>query len=275
MTQVNLNGEDASLSARQRRRLQDRKEWEAFWQIRLHSAQGTIWPMVVYKVHRLFDAPITWFREKIVDPLHDKNAIPYYHRRFNRVPEIDECGVLDQACYYEANEQYRLDKLVDYYILQILSQRVERCSIFNSMALYKCADIIEDFEQAELNNFIKYGELGSEADVRSAYMKQKHRLIWERRHPEIMAERERSYQEYLEKKRSGDFDMSFWKKGLVFQDRKNFEARGNSMMDHVISKPLHETDKPLSSNWEYFKKVQEDPEFDKEQGKKSKIPFFP
>lgn len=41
-----------------------------------------------------------------------------------------------------------------------------------------------------MNFFIKYGELGSEADVRDAYMKQKHRMIWERRHPEIMAERE-------------------------------------------------------------------------------------
>lgn len=40
-------------------------------------------------------------------------------------------------------------------------------------------------EENELNFFIKYGELGSEADVRDAYMKQKHRMIWERRNPEV------------------------------------------------------------------------------------------
>lgn len=105
-------------------------------------------------------------------------------------------------------------------------------------------------------------------------MKQKHRQIWERRHPEIMAEREAKYQEYLEKKREGEFDMSFWKKGLIFQDRKNYESRGSSMMDYNLSKPLHEGDKPLSINWEYYKRLKEDPEFDKQQGKQSRIPFF-
>lgn len=40
-------------------------------------------------------------------------------------------------------------------------------------------------EENELNFFIKYGELGSEADVRDAYMKQKHRMIWEKRNPEV------------------------------------------------------------------------------------------
>lgn len=117
--------------------------------------------------------------------------------------------------------------------------------------------------------------MGCEADVRSAYMKQKHRMIWERRHPEIMAERERSYQEYLEKKRNGEFDMSFWKKGLIFQNRKLYEARGSHMQDHVLSKPLHESDKPLSSDWEYHKRVKEDPEFDKQQGKISNFPLLP
>lgn len=114
--------------------------------------------------------------------------------------------------------------------------------------------------------------MGCEADVRSAYMKQKHRLIWERRHPEVMAERESAYQKYLEKKQNGDFDYSFWKKGLVFQDKKNFEARGAHMQDHIISKPLQESDRPLSNNWQYYKKVQEDPEFDKQQGRTSKMP---
>ncbi len=64
---------------------------------------------------------------------------------------------------------------------------------------------------SDLNFFIKYGELGCEADVRDAYMKQKHRMIWERRHPEIMALRERQRQEYEEKKKRGIFDEAFWR----------------------------------------------------------------
>lgn len=87
--------DNPNLTAKHRRRLLDRKEWEAYWKIRLYDAQGTWWPMVQYKAQKWFDNQTTWFREKIVEPLHDKHALPYYHRRFNRVPGIDECGVND------------------------------------------------------------------------------------------------------------------------------------------------------------------------------------
>lgn len=66
---------------------------------------------------------------------------------------------------------------------------------------------------ADLNYFIKYGELGMEASVIDVYMKQKHRLIWQRRNPEIMAKRQKDYEEYLAKKKAGDFDISFWQWG--------------------------------------------------------------
>lgn len=95
-------------------------------------------------------------QESIVEPLHGKNKMPYYHRELSRVPEIDDCGVNDKvgsnrkrdilskqnliifakksfeserlcmfiieslkACFYEANEQFRLDKMVDGFILQV------------------------------------------------------------------------------------------------------------------------------------------------------------
>lgn len=48
--------------------------------------------------------------ERIVEPLHDKYKQPYYHRKLNRVPELDECVVNDLGCFYEANNQFRLDK---------------------------------------------------------------------------------------------------------------------------------------------------------------------
>lgn len=72
-------------------------EWEAYWTIRDLDTRGTIYPRIRFHVHRLFDKPTTWFREKIVEPLHDKYQLPYYHRRFSRVPEIDQCGVNDRV----------------------------------------------------------------------------------------------------------------------------------------------------------------------------------
>lgn len=66
-----------------------------------------------------------------------------------------------------------------------------------------------------------------------------------------MEERERQYQEYLVKKKNGQFDMSFWKKGLIFQDKKNFATPYGT----DFSKPAYETDQPLSKDWQYYKKV--------------------
>jgi len=257
--------ENGDLTSVQRRRLQDRKEWEAFWKVRKLDAEGGIAPTVRYYAHRVFDFPATWFRENIVEPLHDRFKMPYYQRRLTRVPEIDQCGVNDQACFFEANEQYRLDKLVDYHILQILRDRTDRCITYHQSNLFNCVDAIEDMEEAELNYFIKYGEMSSEADVRDVYMKQKHRMIWERRHPEIMAERERAYQEHKEKLQNGELDYSFWKKGMWFQDKKGYEPP----YEYFPSKAPMEGDKPLSKDWQYYKNVAQDPEFDKEQGKKS------
>uniref|UniRef100_A0A7E4V377 NADH dehydrogenase [ubiquinone] 1 beta subcomplex subunit 10 n=1 Tax=Panagrellus redivivus TaxID=6233 RepID=A0A7E4V377_PANRE len=256
---------EGALSAVQRRRLQDRKEWEAFWQVHKLNSEDSLVHTIRYYGHRLFDAPVTWFRENVVEPLHDKYKMPYYHRQLSRVPTIDQCGVNDQACFFEANEQYRLDKMVDYHILQILRERTDRCILYNQPSFYKCANVIEDMEEAELNYFIKFGEMSSEADVRDVYMKQKHRLIWERRHPEIMAERERAYKDHKEKLRNGEFDYAFWKKGMWFQDKKTYEPP----YEYQLSKSAVEADKPLSKDWQYYKKLQEDPEFDKEQGKKS------
>ncbi|ETN69490.1 hypothetical protein NECAME_15261 [Necator americanus] len=203
-----------------------------------------------YYAHKAFDAPATWFRETIVEPINNRNRLPYYHRKLTRVPEIDECGVNDKACFFEANEQFRLDKMVDGFILQTLRHRVDRCLNYNDPDLSKCAKVIEDMEENELNFFIKYGELGGEADVRDAYMKQKHRLIWERRHPEIMEERKKALKEHKEKLAKGEFDYSFWKKGMFWQDKKNYEPP----YEFYMSKSALEGDKPLSKDWQYYKK---------------------
>uniref|UniRef100_A0A915DFJ4 NADH dehydrogenase [ubiquinone] 1 beta subcomplex subunit 10 n=1 Tax=Ditylenchus dipsaci TaxID=166011 RepID=A0A915DFJ4_9BILA len=258
MDEENVTQNGLHLTALQRRRLQDRKEWDAFWQIREIDAENKKGTRFNYLLQRyFFDAPVTWFREKIVEPLHDKHKMPYYHRKLDRVPEIDQCGVTDEACIFEANEQFRLDKLVDWYILRILADRMSQCIktvnpnnwINGLQTMSPCSQIIEDYELAELNHFIKYGEMGGEADVRTAYAKQKHRMIWERRNPEIMAERERKFQEYLEKKKNGEFDSTFWKKGFPWQDKKNYE--GPTGLDK--SKMPSEGDKPVSRDWKFYK----------------------
>jgi len=256
------------LSPRLLRRMQDREEWAALWKIRKMDAEGKILPTIRYYANLYsFDKPVTFFREKIVEPLNDRFHKKYYHRKLTRVPYIDECGVSDKACILEAQEQYRLDKLVDTYILQILRQRVDRCLTYNRPYVKPCGPLTEEYEENELNWFIKYGELGSTSDAIDVLMKQKHRMIWERRHPEIMEERARKLAEHKEQLANGDYDHSFWKKGLFYMDKKRMEPA----YDMVFSKPSTEGDKPLSKNWEYYKKLQEDPEFDKEQGRKSKF----
>lgn len=69
------------------------------------------------------------------------------------------------------------------------------------------------------NNFLTDGELGMYADSTDAYMKQKHRMIWERRHPKIMQIREEAYKKYKEDLDKGIFDMWFWKRGYYWQFR--------------------------------------------------------
>ena len=41
--------------------------------------------------------PVTFVREKIIEPLHDRYQPVYYHRKLDRVPDIDQCGVHDRV----------------------------------------------------------------------------------------------------------------------------------------------------------------------------------
>ena len=53
---------------------------------------------------------IFFIPEKFVDPIQAERKGVYYHRRYRRVPTIDECYTDDLCCRYEANEQYLRDK---------------------------------------------------------------------------------------------------------------------------------------------------------------------
>ncbi|CAB3364337.1 Hypothetical predicted protein [Cloeon dipterum] len=129
----------------------------------------------------IIDSPVTWFRERVVTP--NRESYPWYHQKFRRVPTIDECYTDDVICFYEANSQFKRDKAVDSEILAILRIRMEDCNMFHGPdAVAKCKSLVETYKEAEGNWFCKYGDLGFHGNVKDAYMKQKHRMVWERRH---------------------------------------------------------------------------------------------
>ncbi|XP_022900349.2 NADH dehydrogenase [ubiquinone] 1 beta subcomplex subunit 10 [Onthophagus taurus] len=132
-------------------------------------------------VYKVLEGPTVWVRENIVEP--NQKQYPWYHEKMRRVPTVDECYTDDVACYFEANCQYKRDRLVDTEIINILRQRFEECNMYEQPDhIERCAPIRKDYEEASTNWFTKYGDLGAYHNVRSAYMKQKHRMIWERRH---------------------------------------------------------------------------------------------
>ncbi|XP_029037567.1 NADH dehydrogenase (ubiquinone) PDSW subunit [Osmia lignaria lignaria] len=129
----------------------------------------------------VLDTPIDYFRETIVVP--NQKKYPWYHQKFRRVPTIDECYELDIVCLQEANSQFQRDKMVEDEILSILRNRYEHCCWVHGEDSEKlCSDLYKTYDDAAKNWFIKYGDLGIKLDARSAFMKQKHRMIWERRH---------------------------------------------------------------------------------------------
>lgn len=136
-------------------------------------------------VGTLIDKPVTLFREKVVEPIQGKNKYYYYHRKFRRVPNVDECPVGGQTCIYEANEQFKRDRRVDSEIVTLLMQRKLECETYYGMRMdadTHCQKERGDYKEASTNWFIKYGDLGGAGTVLDAYVKQKNRLLWERRH---------------------------------------------------------------------------------------------
>ncbi|CAD5113018.1 DgyrCDS2220 [Dimorphilus gyrociliatus] len=156
---------------------------------RLYKAameQGSIFNKAIYYIFNIIEKPAKVFREKIVEPMRSEERPKYYHRRYQRVPDVGECRVGDQVCIHEANEQFKRDRQVDANILNILHERQLECEFYYGPytpdANEKCKHLREQWEVAAGNFFTKYGDLGMTGSVVDAFMKQKHRMIWERRH---------------------------------------------------------------------------------------------
>jgi len=138
----------------------------------------------VKKLGSIVETPVRVFRHQFVEPIEGRNKVYFYHRRYRRVPTIDECSVDDALCRYEADEQMRRDKKVEDSMLTVLRQRKLECEHYHQRpdADKYCQKLRDDYETAVTNWFIKYGDIGPKIDSKSAFMKQKHRLLWERRH---------------------------------------------------------------------------------------------
>ncbi|KYN00175.1 NADH dehydrogenase [ubiquinone] 1 beta subcomplex subunit 10 [Cyphomyrmex costatus] len=74
------------------------------------------------------------------------------------------------------------DKSVEDEILFILRSRFEQCAFYHDEDAHLCAPLRKIYDDAAVAWFIKYGEMGVSLGAKNAYMKQKHRMIWERRH---------------------------------------------------------------------------------------------
>jgi len=239
-------------------RMKKREEWDAFWKIYDLETRGRL-TRVKFLVWRAVDWPATFWRENVVERLRDKYGYwPYYHRRYKRVPTIDECHVNDKVCYHEAQMQFRLDKLVDNKILQILMGRRDNCLRYHNKNMVKCQQQMEDYEEAELNWYIKYGDLGTAGDVLSAYMKQKHRMIWERRNPEILAERQKLYEEHKAQLANGIYDHWFWKRGPWFNYKEHREGEFNRVNVQPYTADRVKDPEGVSVDPEYYRKRSED-----------------
>uniref|UniRef100_T1GPH9 NADH dehydrogenase [ubiquinone] 1 beta subcomplex subunit 10 n=1 Tax=Megaselia scalaris TaxID=36166 RepID=T1GPH9_MEGSC len=115
-------------------------------------------PMAAFaqSVVNVIDGPVTWFRESIVEPNQKKSV--WYHQQFRRVPTIDQCYTDDAVCKFEADQQFRRDRLVDNEILSILRLRFEDCMMYEAPDhMKKCKPFMDTYKEAEENWFIKLG----------------------------------------------------------------------------------------------------------------------
>lgn len=92
--------------------------------------------------------------ESIVEPRQQKYA--WYHMNYRRVPTMDQCYTDDHVCQFEANQQFRRDKMVENEILSILRQRFEDCMLYEAPDhVEKCTDLLKTYERGAENWFTK------------------------------------------------------------------------------------------------------------------------
>ena len=67
------------------------------WEKYMGHSDNTTTSMMRRFLSTVYTGPVRWFRETIVEP-NQGPEYPYYHRRYRRVPTIDECYLHDYVC---------------------------------------------------------------------------------------------------------------------------------------------------------------------------------
>ncbi|XP_040212403.1 NADH dehydrogenase [ubiquinone] 1 beta subcomplex subunit 10 [Rana temporaria] len=127
------------------------------------------------------DWPVTSFHD-FVEAQRAKRKIYYYHRVFQRVPDLSQCLEDDLFCQYEAEMQWRRDLKVDAEILKIVRGRYEACLRREGYSSSQnCAELREQLTQVSRGYKNRYEYLGANGNARKCLMKQKERMIEEKK----------------------------------------------------------------------------------------------
>ncbi|KAM3662262.1 NADH dehydrogenase [ubiquinone] 1 beta subcomplex subunit 10 [Ammospiza maritima maritima] len=129
----------------------------------------------------VLDSPVTLIRGWI-ERWQNRNKFYYYHQKFRRVPDLSQCLEGDYLCYYEAEAQWRRDRMVDQQIVEIVQERMAACKQREGPNQFQnCAKEMELLAQVTKAYQDRYGELGFHGNARTCLMKQKHRMMEERK----------------------------------------------------------------------------------------------